>query len=188
MACCGDIPTLETLAGYTFADGTVESVFVPFLDGTSGSETYGAGRYLDLEPDEMIVPWGSTGTVRRGGGLQSAKQPQKPPGRVWFPATGSARHSPVTAVPSGQVNGQVPEQLALALHGPGVGVAGGGPQLAMQAHPRVGASVSPTTVGAATHSPLTVVPSGQVIAQLPPHCGPFSHGPGVGGGEQSPIH
>jgi uncharacterized protein (DUF1684 family) len=29
-----------------------ESLFVPFLDATSGSETYGAGRYLDLEPDE----------------------------------------------------------------------------------------------------------------------------------------
>ena len=28
------------------------SVFVPFLDATSGRETYGAGRYLDLEPDE----------------------------------------------------------------------------------------------------------------------------------------
>ncbi|MFL5724717.1 MAG: DUF1684 domain-containing protein [Chloroflexota bacterium] len=28
------------------------SVFVPFLDATSGTETYGAGRYLDLEPDE----------------------------------------------------------------------------------------------------------------------------------------
>ncbi|HEX5014873.1 MAG TPA: DUF1684 domain-containing protein [Candidatus Limnocylindrales bacterium] len=27
-------------------------VFVPFLDATSGHETYGAGRYLDLEPDE----------------------------------------------------------------------------------------------------------------------------------------
>jgi uncharacterized protein (DUF1684 family) len=27
-------------------------VFVPFLDATSGTETYGAGRYLDLEPDE----------------------------------------------------------------------------------------------------------------------------------------
>jgi len=27
-------------------------VFVPFLDATSGSETYGAGRYLDLDPDE----------------------------------------------------------------------------------------------------------------------------------------
>jgi uncharacterized protein (DUF1684 family) len=26
--------------------------FLPFLDATSGSETYGAGRYLDLEPDE----------------------------------------------------------------------------------------------------------------------------------------
>ena len=25
---------------------------MPFLDATSGTETYGAGRYLDLEPDE----------------------------------------------------------------------------------------------------------------------------------------
>lgn len=31
------------------ADGRM---FVPFLDATSGSETYGAGRYLDLEPDD----------------------------------------------------------------------------------------------------------------------------------------
>jgi uncharacterized protein len=28
------------------------SLFVPFLDATSGHETYEAGRYLDLEPDE----------------------------------------------------------------------------------------------------------------------------------------
>src|SRR6185295_14931363 len=28
------------------------TLFVPFLDRTSGSETYGAGRYLDIEPDE----------------------------------------------------------------------------------------------------------------------------------------
>jgi hypothetical protein len=27
-------------------------LFVPFLDATSGHETYEAGRYLDLEPDE----------------------------------------------------------------------------------------------------------------------------------------
>jgi uncharacterized protein (DUF1684 family) len=27
-------------------------LFLPFLDQTSGTETYGAGRYLDLEPDE----------------------------------------------------------------------------------------------------------------------------------------
>ena len=31
------------------ADGRL---FLPFLDATSGSETYGAGRYLDLEPDD----------------------------------------------------------------------------------------------------------------------------------------
>jgi uncharacterized protein (DUF1684 family) len=32
--------------------GESDSLFVPFLDATSGNETYGAGRYLDLEPDD----------------------------------------------------------------------------------------------------------------------------------------
>jgi uncharacterized protein len=41
----------QRLTGYRFAAGDSESVFVPFLDQTSGSETYGAGRYLDLDPD-----------------------------------------------------------------------------------------------------------------------------------------
>ena len=38
------------LAAYKLAhsDG---SLFVPFLDATSGPETYGAGRYLDVEPE-----------------------------------------------------------------------------------------------------------------------------------------
>ncbi len=40
------------LTAYTFDGGDGESLFVPFLDGTSGTETYGAGRYLDLEPEE----------------------------------------------------------------------------------------------------------------------------------------
>lgn len=39
------------LTGYSFAGGDSDSVFVPFLDQTSGRETYGAGRYLDLDPD-----------------------------------------------------------------------------------------------------------------------------------------
>jgi hypothetical protein len=43
--------TTHTLTGYTFAGGGSESVFVPFLDMTSGAETYGAGRYLDLSPE-----------------------------------------------------------------------------------------------------------------------------------------
>ena len=34
------------------ADEELPSLFVPFLDATSGHETYGAGRYLDLEPDD----------------------------------------------------------------------------------------------------------------------------------------
>lgn len=29
-----------------------ETLFVPFLDATSGTESYGAGRYLDLDPDD----------------------------------------------------------------------------------------------------------------------------------------
>jgi uncharacterized protein len=41
----------QRLTGYRFAQGHAESVFVPFLDQTSGNETYGAGRYLDLDPD-----------------------------------------------------------------------------------------------------------------------------------------
>lgn len=40
----------QTLTGYAFAAGGGESVFVPFLDATSGTESYGAGRYLDLYP------------------------------------------------------------------------------------------------------------------------------------------
>ena len=44
--------TTHTLTGYTFAHGHSESVFVPFLDGTSGKESYGAGRYLDIYPEE----------------------------------------------------------------------------------------------------------------------------------------
>ena len=35
------------------ADGAAdETLFVPFLDATTGTETYGAGRYLDLEPSD----------------------------------------------------------------------------------------------------------------------------------------
>ncbi len=40
------------LTAYTFDDGDGDSLFVPFLDRTSGTETYGAGRYLDLDPEE----------------------------------------------------------------------------------------------------------------------------------------
>jgi uncharacterized protein len=40
------------LTAYTFDGGDGESLFVPFLDPTSGTETYGAGRYLDLDPED----------------------------------------------------------------------------------------------------------------------------------------
>jgi uncharacterized protein (DUF1684 family) len=40
------------LTAYTFDGGDGQSLFVPFLDKTSGVETYGAGRYLDLEPED----------------------------------------------------------------------------------------------------------------------------------------
>jgi uncharacterized protein len=42
----------HTLTGYTFESESSESVFVPFLDLTSGQETYDAGRYLDLFPED----------------------------------------------------------------------------------------------------------------------------------------
>lgn len=37
-----------SLVAYDLGNG---SLFVPFQDATSGGETYGAGRYLDLEPE-----------------------------------------------------------------------------------------------------------------------------------------
>jgi uncharacterized protein (DUF1684 family) len=39
------------LTAYVLDGGDEDSLFVPFLDATSGRETYGAGRYLDLEPE-----------------------------------------------------------------------------------------------------------------------------------------
>jgi uncharacterized protein (DUF1684 family) len=43
----GDDATLTLLAS-----DSQHGVFVPFRDATSGKESYGAGRYLDLEPNE----------------------------------------------------------------------------------------------------------------------------------------
>ncbi|MEO5885564.1 MAG: DUF1684 domain-containing protein [Candidatus Limnocylindrales bacterium] len=40
------------LTAYTFDGGDGASLFVPFLDETSGTETYGAGRYLDIDPED----------------------------------------------------------------------------------------------------------------------------------------
>jgi uncharacterized protein (DUF1684 family) len=40
------------LTAYTFEHDHSGAVFVPFLDGTSGKESYGAGRYLDVEPED----------------------------------------------------------------------------------------------------------------------------------------
>jgi uncharacterized protein (DUF1684 family) len=31
-----------------------KSLFIPFRDSTSGKETYGAGRYIDLQPEESL--------------------------------------------------------------------------------------------------------------------------------------
>jgi uncharacterized protein (DUF1684 family) len=41
----------QRLTAYVLDGGDGDSLFVPFLDATSGRETYGAGRYLDLEPE-----------------------------------------------------------------------------------------------------------------------------------------
>lgn len=38
------------LAGYVSPDRPDPNLFLPFRDATSGKETYGAARYLDLEP------------------------------------------------------------------------------------------------------------------------------------------
>jgi len=37
------------------SDPEEELLFVPFRDATSGKETYGAGRYLDLKPEEHYI-------------------------------------------------------------------------------------------------------------------------------------
>ncbi|MCI0582095.1 MAG: DUF1684 domain-containing protein [Chloroflexi bacterium] len=43
----------QRLTGYTFENQPDDgSIFVPVLDATSGHETYGAGRYLDIEREE----------------------------------------------------------------------------------------------------------------------------------------
>jgi hypothetical protein len=45
----------RTLTAYRVASAGGEvhdSLFVPFLDATSGTETYGAGRYLDLDQED----------------------------------------------------------------------------------------------------------------------------------------
>lgn len=47
-----DGTALSLTAYRVAADDEDDSLFVPFLDGTSGRQTYGAGRYLDLEPDD----------------------------------------------------------------------------------------------------------------------------------------
>jgi uncharacterized protein (DUF1684 family) len=42
----------HTLTAYRLASSNDGALFVPFLDATSGTETYGAGRYLDVEPQD----------------------------------------------------------------------------------------------------------------------------------------
>jgi uncharacterized protein (DUF1684 family) len=44
--------TDQTLTAYVFEGEDHSSVFVPFVDSTSGNETYGAGRYLDIERED----------------------------------------------------------------------------------------------------------------------------------------
>lgn len=48
-----DLPEGEvTLAAYETPGGREGELFVPFRDATSGTETYGAGRYLEVHQDE----------------------------------------------------------------------------------------------------------------------------------------
>ena len=39
------------LVAYDFVGVPSETLFLPFLDATSGADTYGAGRYLDVAPE-----------------------------------------------------------------------------------------------------------------------------------------
>lgn len=43
-----------TLQAY-LSDPAEPRLFIPFRDVTSGKETYGAGRYLDLEPEQHLT-------------------------------------------------------------------------------------------------------------------------------------
>ena len=42
---------VHALTAYDLSGEHDHALFVPFLDATSGTETYGAGRYLDLAPE-----------------------------------------------------------------------------------------------------------------------------------------
>jgi len=42
----------QILTAYRFPGAEGGALFVPFLDATSGDETYGAGRYLDVEAEQ----------------------------------------------------------------------------------------------------------------------------------------
>ncbi len=48
---------------------TLEALLIPFEDGTTGTETYPAGRYVDLEgpPGEIVVGPGPDGRLRAAG-------------------------------------------------------------------------------------------------------------------------
>ena len=40
------------------SNSEAERLFIPFRDATSGKETYGAGRYIDLEPERHLTAEG----------------------------------------------------------------------------------------------------------------------------------
>lgn len=47
----------QTLQAYK-SDPREQRLFVPFRDATSGKETYGAGRYIDLDPERDLTAEG----------------------------------------------------------------------------------------------------------------------------------
>lgn len=53
-----NIDTVECKLQAYKSDQQDERLFVPFKDLTSGKETYGAGRYLDLTPEENLTSEG----------------------------------------------------------------------------------------------------------------------------------
>lgn len=49
----GDLRRLQVYKSASIPDYGEQSLFVPFADKTSGVETYGAGRYLDIPENEI---------------------------------------------------------------------------------------------------------------------------------------
>lgn len=84
--------------GASWLDGYAGGVFVPFADTTSGSETYGGGRYV----------------------LDSAKEPISAPTAIaWLSISTSRMHRHARTIHSGAARWRRPPAACTSLSGPG---------------------------------------------------------------------